>query len=250
MNQHTTSHLARLLTFLALVGAVLLASTQQRAWATPAQDPFGQTIPTATPGRAVDRDISLFFTTNDGAFSVVLPANALRAPASLVLQPMAPEKLAPASPGFGLLGRAFEVLMFDAQGRQVLHPSFANPIQVCFAYTAADLATAGAHPADLVVQFFDTSTSAWVPLPTTPDPRTQGVCGSVTHLALFALTARSAGSGAEPQAGAFVALTQGGLSGASLAAPDRPTWLWVLIVLGILAGIAVALGIRRLKRTL
>jgi hypothetical protein len=270
MNLPTVSHLTRLLTLLVLAGAVLLASTQEHAWATPAQHPFGQTIPTATPGKAatpavtppaatpaqgsvqqaVAPGIAATISTSDRTASVVLPANALRTSGTLVLRPMTSGKLPPASPGFKLLGKAIEALLFDAQGRLLAHPSFANPIQVCFTYTAADLATADSQPADLVVQSFDTSTSTWVALPTALDSSAHRVCGSVTHLALFALTVRSAAPGAPPQTGAHGTLLPGQLPDTGPQTPGLSTWLWVFIALGLVAAVAVALGIRQFKRNL
>ena len=198
MNPGTLSRMGRSIALVAAVAAIMLLGANNSAWATPAQRPAGQTIPTVTPGAPAAPDvipppltgaageaqervapgIAATVSTGDGDATVILPANALSASGTLVLRPSSADAAPPANAGFALLGKAVEITLFDAQGKPIAHPSFANPIQVCFAYSAGDLAKVGGNAEALVVQFYDTAASKWVALPTTVDVSSGRACGS------------------------------------------------------------------------
>jgi len=186
-------------------------------------------------------------TTGDGAAVVVLPANALSAAGTLVVRPVPADVAPPAGAGFALLGKTIEITLFDVQGNPIAHPSFANPIQVCFAYTADDLAKAGGTADALVVQFYDTSASKWVTLPTALDASSSRMCGSVTHFSLFSLAARSSAPRALPPTSAADLPSSLPKTSAS-AATAVPAWIWAVSALALAVGGALTLRFRQMKR--
>src|SRR5262245_59580324 len=162
---------------IALVAIVVLLGVGSPAWATPAQNRRGQTVPTVTPGRpsipqvtppagapaagevrqSVAPGVAATVATNDGAVAVVLPANSLIVPGTVGVRSVPADQLPTAGAGFALLGKAIEITLFDAQGNPIANPTFANPVQICFAFSADELAGVGGQSEALVVQFYDTS---------------------------------------------------------------------------------------------
>ena len=68
--------------------------------------------------------------------------------------------------------------------------SFAQPLKVCFHYTQPELDAVGGDPANFLIQVF--RGGEWEAVDTAPDSGLSypGVCVSVNHLTLFALSAR------------------------------------------------------------
>jgi hypothetical protein len=283
MNRSTFAHLARPAILALLVAAVLLLGAGPSAWATPAQAPTGQSVPTATPGGPTIPEVTPPPSAGPGAIQqlvgpglaarlvtsaamVTLPANAMSAPGTAEVAPVAADRLPPANDGYALLGKAIEITLFDMNGHPVDQPSFANPIQVCLAYSADDLAKAGGQVGNMIVQFYDTSTRKWVALPTAPDATGGMACAATNQLGVVALAARSATPDVLPQTG-LASPTPDGLAQASLsssepgtlaqtglAALEQATQLrnariwWVIVVLLATLGIIVVLMFRLWQR--
>ena len=87
--------------------------------------------------------------------------------------------------------RACEVLFSDANGVLIPNYAFANPIEVCFAYTDADLARANNNPAALTILTYDPVTQTWVELPVNIDPTTRLICGQLSRTGIVALVLRA-----------------------------------------------------------
>jgi len=254
MNRPTLTHLARPVILALLFTTVLVLGASPSAWATPAQAPAGQSVPTVTPGGPTMPEITppptndtagattqavtpgIPTTVTSGATTLVLPADALREPGTLVVRSVAPDTLRTVSAGFSFLGKLAEIIFYDAQGNPIEPPTFANPILVCFDYSADDLAKAGGQPDNFLVQFYDTNAQKWVALPTRPEPARGHACGSVSHLALFALAARSSTPDVLPQTG--LTLSE------QTTQPSNGSFWWLIVVLAAAAGASIALVFR------
>lgn len=256
MNRNLAAHPARPLVLTVLLAIVLLLGAGTSAWATPAQRPLGQTVPTITPGvpptpavtpppsrgsgaiqQLIGPGIKMEITA--GAGSVVIPANALSVPGTLEVAPLAADQLPAASAGYALLGEAVDTTLFDANGRPIGQPSFANPFQVCLNYTAGDLAKAGGDAANLVVMHYDKGTDTWVALPATPDTTGGQICGSTSQIGTFALAGRSSGPDVLPRTGVVTPEQQ------QLA--DRARLVWGIMLLTA-AVVVVFVLVRRRRR--
>lgn len=256
MNRSTLARLVRPFAIALLLAAALLLGAGTSAWATPSQSPAGQTVPTATPGAPIVPPVTpppvyvpggteqvvtpgVPATVGAGDVAVVLPANALSVPGTLVLLPQPADKQPLNGGVFVLLGKTIEIMFYDAQGNPVEHPTFANPIQICFDYSADDLSKADGKTDNLVVQFYDTGAQKWVPLPSSADVATGRACGAASHLTLFGLTARTKTPGALPRTGGLndpAALPHTGEPADDLA----PAWmLWVLSLAVVAAGMLI-----------
>lgn len=191
---------------LLVVGALVL-SVNHATWASLDQSSVhAQTVPPkTTPGPVLPTDpnapvtapseplpdnavrevvrpgVEAIVTSSDGQISVSIPRDALNFPGTLQVNPVDAASVPPGNGLFQFAGEYVKVDLFDATGNLVINPTFATPIQVCM--------DAGTLPGnDLVVRYYDTTAQVWVSLPSTFDPATNKVCGSVTHLTLFALT--------------------------------------------------------------
>jgi hypothetical protein len=66
-----------------------------------------------------------------------------------------------------------------------------NPVQVCFAYTDADLARVRNNPAALVIIYYDPATQQWTELSYTIDPVTKQICGTLLRSGIVDLVLRA-----------------------------------------------------------
>lgn len=210
--------LARPFSLTLLIAAVLLLGAGTSAWATPSQSPARQTVPTATPGLPPTPEITppaesvpgatvrvvspgIAATVSSGDATVVVPANAMSAPGTLEVAPVAAGQLPAASAGYLLLGNGLDATLYDAQGRQVDLSRLTNPIEIYLEYTADDLAKAGGDPANLIIMYYDESTGKWIALPSTPDPATGRVRAMASEMGTFVLATRSSNPDLLPRTG-------------------------------------------------
>jgi hypothetical protein len=203
-----------------LAVAVLFGTNNNVAWATSAQQqqcPNGQTAcdttaatiitvtQPSTPALAgavrqeVQPATAAQVSTADGSIAVHIPTNAFDGAGTLEIHSEAPGKGSLGQSNLQFLGRAVEVRLFDASGKLIEHPEFANPVQVCFTYSADDLVKANGKPEQLKVRFYNTSTNEWESIPTTVE--NGRACGSVKHFTLFALTTETTLPALLPQTG-------------------------------------------------
>lgn len=270
---------ARLAAAFALTVMIGLLGASHSAWATPGQRPAGQTVPTPTPGGPERTPDSSGDTTprqiptavvvapgdilpaeavrivltpgiatmlDIGLVTIVIGEDALTVPGTLQVTPLVPGDALPPGANFSMFGRQISIVFYDANGQAVQHPTFARPIQICFAYARTDLDAIGGDPQRFVVRFFDDTLNTWVVLPTAPAPGNK-VCASVDHLTLFALT--SAASAVLP-----VAQPAAGPIPASLPRTDEsgsaiPAWVWAAIAILVVAGAALVFWPRRRMKT-
>ncbi len=85
---------------------------------------------------------------------------------------------------------------------------------MCYIYSDAELLAAGGDPNNFVVITSPVGGTTWEQLPTTVDVAAHRVCGSTTHLTLFALSAK---------APTKIPATGDG---------TLPLWLFVVVLLG------------------
>lgn len=256
MKRNLVANPARPLMLTVLIVVLLLLGAGTSAWATPAQRPLGQTVPTATPGipptpavtpppsggpgaiqKPVEPGVATAITTSAG--DVLIAANTLSAPGTLEVAPVAAGQLPAASDGYTLLGAAVEATLFDANGQPIDQPNLANSFQVCLDYTAGDLAKAGGDAASLVIMRYDEGAGAWVALPTTPDAAGGRICGPAGQMGTFALAGRSSGPDVLPRTGVMTPEQQ------QLA--DRARLVWGIMLLTT-AVIVVFVLVRRRRR--
>jgi len=177
---------------------------------------------------------------------------------ALEIAPIAPGAAPPPSGGELFVGRQIEVTLFDQDGKPVTPPTFSKTIQLCYNYSAKELAQAGAAT-NLSIQTYDTAASQWVVLPTTLDSANRIICTELPHLSMFGLAAKTGAPAAPqvaapavPQVAAPVAAAAPGVVPSVLpntgANEDEaiPVWMWILI--GMTLGIGGALGGWRLLR--
>jgi hypothetical protein len=264
MKSSSFTRMARPIALFALLAAVLFLGAGKSAWATPLQAQAGQSVPTATPGGPSIPQVTpppaavpgetrevvmpgVAATIGTGDASVTLPANALSVPGTVGVRSVSADQLPPSSAGFALLGRAIEITLFDEQGNLIAHPSFANPVQVCFSFSAGDLAQAGGNADALVVQFYDVGAAKWVALPSKVNASKGSACGSVTHFTLFSLAARVSTPDTLPQTGG-ANLPSSLPNTGSGSASDVPMWLWIVSALALIVGGTVIFRARLLNR--
>lgn len=176
---------------------------------------------------------------------------------------IAPGASPPPNGGDIFVGRLIEVTLFDQDGKPVPRPTFSRTIELCYNYSAEDLARAGAAT-NFSLQTFDTATSQWVVLPTTLDSTNRIICTELPHLSMFGLAAKISASAAPPAsaapvesepvaapiapvAGAAPANLPSVLPNTGAGAGEAiPVWIWIMI--GVAFGIAGALSAWRLVR--
>lgn len=270
---------ARLAIAFTLTLMIGLLGASHSAWATPVQRPAGQTVPTPTPGGPQRTPVSsgdtasacqipttavtppgdilpaeavrtvltpcVAATIDIGPLTIVIGEDAVAAPGTLQVAPLVPGDAMPPGANFSMFGRQLSIVFYDANGQIVPHPTFARPIQICFAYAQADLDAIGGNPANFAIRFFDELANNWVTLPTTPAPGNK-VCASVDHLTLFALTGAAGvtGSAVQPATGPIPAsLPRTDESGVVI-----PSWVWAAIALLLVTGAALVFWTRRRAR--
>jgi hypothetical protein len=259
------------LALFALLAGMLLLSIDQVAWATPTQSTAGQTVPTATPGGATDRTPTptsagcppavtspkappsgptkvigpgCGATISLGDVTVTISNNGLGFPGTLEVAPVMRQALPVANTGITLFGEPVMLTLSDASGNVSNKAVFANSAQVCFNYTAADLAAVGGDPKNFLVQYYDTSLSpeAWVSLAGTADASNSRVCAATTHAGMFALAGKAGAANPEalPVAGGPA------VGNADPAQSSIPWWSWLLIApLAILVALFIIFFSRR-----
>ena len=135
----------------------------------------------------------LLLETHEGKVAVYVPQGAYAGHATLVLLPR-PVELTPA-------GLEKAVQRFDAvdvslagpDGQPLFGQTFKRPILVCYLLNGLLKAKHEADPLSVTVQSYaeGASTGVWVDLPQAPGWLPGQVCGTVTHLSLFALAVRT-----------------------------------------------------------
>jgi len=103
--------------------------------------------------------------------------------------------------------------------------TFAKPITISVKYSAADLATACGSPANFVIQYYNSQTKAWTPLPTTYNAAAKTAIAVVDHFSWFALTIKQCQPTGLP--------VTGGVAATSLS------WVWAVVSAG---GVGLALA--------
>ena len=165
-------------------------------------------------------------------WSLTIAPGDLNAAATFELKLINAAASQPANAGERFFGPHIELTFFDATGQLIAHPTFAQPLDLCYNYSAADLAPIG-DPALFAIELFNTTTQQWERLQTTLDTANSRVCTTLPHLSLYAVAARVPVPGSLPRTGA-----------ADDTAPAR--WAWGLLALGVGAG--ASLWARRAQR--
>lgn len=253
INGHLRQRLARPLALTLVALALLLLSAQPAAWATPAQRPAVQTVPTITPNRDGDREAETAQPNGEDGnngdrdsrdcqpsgqpqplriqhqsgerhdvgncpWSLTIPDGAINRDGALEFRLVQPNGVPAPNSGDAIIGAAADLILLDTDGKPVARPTFDQPIQVCFSYSANELARAGDDPARLFIQFYDVNAGAWVALPTTFDAANRRICAAVSHFTLFSAAAKLPVPAALPVTG---------------GPTDPTTWLWGLIALSL-----------------
>lgn len=209
------------------------------AAATPTSTPVPGSVtqPVTTPvGPGSD------FTLGNGPWWVVVTGDDFAFGGRIEIAP-GPSGINPAIGQF-IIGGAIAVNFYDSNGNLVEHPTFANPIVLCRAFTASELALVGNNRAQLSIQYFDTATSSWVLVPGAADATANQICVSLSHLTTFGLMGK-VGSAANPpgNAGQSPAIPASLPNTGGQSEPVVPAWLWAVI--GLLIGAGVALAVRQ-----
>jgi hypothetical protein len=176
----------------------------------------------------------------DGAISIAL---------------VAPGAAPPPNGGEIFVGRQIEITLFDKDGKPVMRPTFGSTIELCYNYSAEDVARAGGTT-NFSIQTYDTAASQWVVLSTTLDSANGIICAELPHLSMFGLAAKTGAPAAPeavaapipPVAGVAPAVVPSMLPNTGAGAGEViPVWIWIMI--GMAFGMAGALiAWRRLRQ--
>jgi hypothetical protein len=162
-------------------------------------------------------------------WSLTLTSNALAIRGALEMTALSPDGSFPPNAGDLFFGQHVDLTLFDAQGNAIHQPVFANPVELCVAYSAADADRAGRTSA-FVIQTYDVGLSRWVALPTRLDAANSTVCAALPHLSRFALAAKS-----QAVLPASLPVTGGSVD------LGIPGWIWLMIGLTMGGGLALLL---------
>lgn len=244
---------------------MLLLSSRNAAWATSAQAPYGQTVPSPTPTangpngnpngppalpcrprppgpppgnpRVVQRPVEpgtgvviencpWIFTASNSAFTIA---------GTLVAQLLAISSSQAANAGDIFIGSVIDITMLDRANQPITKPTFSTPVDLCYIYDADEERRAGGAE-NLVIQTFDVPTSRWVAMPTVLDRANSQVCAALPHLSLYAVAIQQSGPAAMPNTGtAFEA--------------GLPGWVWLLIILALATAIILRSMSKRMLRS-
>lgn len=128
----------------------------------------------------------------------------------------------PPNAGERFFGPHIELTLFDANGNPISSPTFAQPVELCFNYTAAEAAAIG-DARQFVIELYNPATRTWERLTSTLDAANRLICTQLPHLSRYALAARVPLPSALPNTGA---------AGGALV----PGWLWLLLAVLLGAG--------------
>ncbi len=99
----------------------------------------------------------------------------------LEYKPLAVEDAAPPPPDSMVL-KAFELNIYDSQGKQLSNVTFLKSISIRVKYTRADLITVGGDFTRLKIMYYKPETDQWIPLATTVDLINQELVAQGTPL--------------------------------------------------------------------
>jgi hypothetical protein len=246
----------RPITLALLLLGLLAFGANQAAWATPAQSPARQTVPTRTPGAAPTAvaptptaqasasgpivcdvrpadpatnaprvirqalDAASALTLTNCPWSIDIDAGDIGQPGALEIKLLAAGGSQPPSAGERFFGPHVELALFDQNGNPIARPSFQQPITLCFTYSADDLGLIG-DPTAFAIELFNPDTKLWERLPSTLDRANRRVCTQLPHLSMYALAARVPQPAALPNTGA-----------ADTPAPLAVLWALLALTLG------------------
>lgn len=126
-------------------------------------------------------------TTADGWLTVIVPPGAAPAGSTLHVRALTAGERPALGAGLILVdGLIYEVLIVDAEGRQVRR--FSQPLTLIFRRPAGDMPP-GSAPQDLLVFHWDEGLEAWIALPSQRSANGRTVTAQVDHLTIFALLA-------------------------------------------------------------
>jgi PKD repeat protein len=154
--------------------------------------------------------------TADGRIAVTFPEGAVTGEPTLNIDGLSPSAVAKAPGGYKLGGTCFATKVVDAGGSTVGMPSRA--VTVTVKYSDEDLAAAGGNPERLVLAQYNDATGKWTILDTTLSKEDRSLTANTTRFGTWAVMAKK---------------PSGGMA----------SWIW--IVLGIAAGLAVAVVVGR-----
>lgn len=135
----------------------------------------------------------LLLETRQGKVAVYVPQGAYDGRATLVLLPR-PMELTPARAESGVERfDAIDLSLAGPDGQQLSGQLFDPPILICYSLSDLLQAKHAANPASVTVQSYSEgrTTGAWVDVPQAPGWLANQVCGTASHLSLFALAVRS-----------------------------------------------------------
>ncbi|NJP07730.1 MAG: hypothetical protein HC837_19995 [Chloroflexaceae bacterium] len=153
-------------------------------------------IPTDFPSAEVEVGPGRGETVSAGSMTVQVPPDAAADFGVLQVQPVVMSDtlvFANAASPLLLSGRQVELVWYDLAGNVRYQPVLVAPIQVCIAYTEADLAqVGGGDPTTLVVASYNPFTARWEALVTNVDVAGSQVCGVTSQMGRFGLIPLSA----------------------------------------------------------
>jgi PKD repeat protein len=154
--------------------------------------------------------------TADGQVATTFPAGAVTGDAMVTMEKMSPSAAAKVPSGFKMGNSCFTLEAADARGRVIT--SFSQPVTVTVRYSDEDVAAAGGVPENLVLAYYNEATGKWSLQGTTFNGTNKSLSTTTNHFSTWAILVKTPSSG--------------------LA-------LWIRIVIGLAAALAVGVVVGR-----
>jgi PKD repeat protein len=157
--------------------------------------------------------------TADGQISTTFPADSFSGDATLTILEMSPSAApkAPEAPeGYRIASSCFTLEAVNARGKAIT--SFSRPVTITVRYSDGDMNQAGDSPENLILAYYNEATGKWSLQETTFNGTNKSLSTTTTHFSTWAILVKTPSSG--------------------LA-------LWIRIVIGIAAALAVGVVVVR-----
>ena len=154
--------------------------------------------------------------TADGQISTTFPADAFSGDATLTILEMSPSAAPKAPEGYRIASSCFTLEAVNARGKAIT--SFSRPVTITVSYSDGDMDQAGDSPENLILAYYNEATGKWSLQETTFNGTNKSLSTTTTHFSTWAILVKTASSG--------------------LA-------LWIRIVIGIAAALAVGIVVVR-----
>jgi PKD repeat protein len=154
--------------------------------------------------------------TADGQITTTFPADAFSGDATLTILEMSPSAAPKAPEGYRIASSCFTLEAVNARGKAIT--SFSRLVTVTVKYSDEDVAAAGGDLENLVLAYYNEATGKWKIVDTTLNRTDKSLSATTTHFSTWAILVQS---------------------------PSRGTALWIQIVIGIAAALAVGVVVVR-----